>query len=92
MKSKDPMIIEITPLDTLARDMPFGMINDVCKVLCAHGLNVTAPELKGAGLVEVMGGLVSIIDAIPCDNGGRRVADSRIDKGDRTEKQEKVNI
>jgi hypothetical protein len=71
----EPITIIVTPLSTPVRDLPMGLVFDVCDVLDAYGLQVKADELDGQGIVQVMMALGRVIDAIPVDQGGRRMCD-----------------
>lgn len=62
---------EVRPTMTAARDLPFGMVSDVCRVLEAHGLQVRAPELKGHGITEVIIALGRVLEVMPHFLGGR---------------------
>lgn len=68
--------LTITPGATPARDLPFGMVSDVCAVLEAYGLKVNAPELKGHGITEVMIALGRVVEVMPHFLGGRAGVDS----------------
>jgi len=67
----EPVTIEVHPTSTPARELPMGMVFEVCEVLEAHGLHVKADELNGRGIVEVMLALGRVIDAVPVEHGGR---------------------
>lgn len=64
--------LKIKPGSTVARDLPFGMVSDVCDVLDAYGLHVKAGDLNGQGIVEVMMALSRVIDGVPAQHGGRK--------------------
>lgn len=68
--------LEIKPLGTLARDLPFGMAYDVCRVLQAYGLDVLDESLEGQGMVAVQLALVKVIRATPPELGGRKGEES----------------
>lgn len=64
------VVLTITPGTTPARDIPFGMLSDVCTVLEAYGLQVNAAELGGRGMTEVMIGIGRVIALMPSHLGG----------------------
>jgi len=66
-----PVVVEVHPTSTPARELPMGMVFEVCEVLEAHGLHVKADDLRGRGIVEVMLALGRVIDAVPVEHGGR---------------------
>jgi hypothetical protein len=66
-----PVVLTITPGATPARELPYGLIDDVCTVLEAYGLQVKAPELRGHGITEVMLALGRVVEVMPYDLGGR---------------------
>lgn len=67
--------LEIWPTRTLARDLPFGMAYDVCRVLKAYGLDVLDGSLEGQGMGAVQLALVRVIQAVPPELGGRKGED-----------------
>lgn len=69
---REAVTLEIKPLGTPARDLPFGMAYDVCQVLEAYGLKVLDESLNGQGMVEVQMALVKVIQATPPELGGRK--------------------
>ena len=76
MSAKEAVTLEIKPLDTPARDLPFGMAYDVCRVLKAYGLDVLDESMEGQGMVEVQLALVKVIQATPPELGGRKGEES----------------
>jgi hypothetical protein len=72
METREPATLEIKPLGTPARDLPFGMAYDVCRVLKAYGLDVLDESLEGQGMAEVQLALVKVIQAVPPQLGGRK--------------------
>jgi hypothetical protein len=68
--------LEIKPLGTPAKDLPFGMAYDVCQVLKAYGLDVLDESLEGQGMVAVQLALVKVIQAVPSELGGRKGEES----------------
>lgn len=73
--------LTIIPTSTPARELPFGMVFDVCTVLEAYGLKVKAPEFGGHGVTEVMLALVRVIDVTPVELGGRAEQSRWLDTG-----------
>lgn len=65
-----PLQIELHPTGVQPSELPFLMIEDVCRVLEAHGLQVSAPELNGGGKIELRLALGRLMDAIPAHLGG----------------------
>jgi len=76
VSAKEAVTLEIKPLDTPARDLPFGMAYDVCRVLKAYGLDVLDESMEGQGMVEVQLALVKVIQATPPELGGRKGEES----------------
>lgn len=71
-ETREAVMLEIRPTETPARDLPFGMAYDVCRVLKAYGLDVLDDSLEGQGMVEVQLALVKVIQAVPPELGGRK--------------------
>jgi hypothetical protein len=67
----EPVHLTIHPTGVPPTEIPHGMLHDVCQVLDAHGLHVTAPELRGLGVVEVLMAIGAVLDKIPTAYGGR---------------------
>jgi hypothetical protein len=73
---REATTLEIKPLDTPARDLPFGMAYDVSLVLQAYGLDVLDESLNGQGMAAVQVALVKVIQAVPPELGGRKGEES----------------
>lgn len=61
------MNIEVSPTNTPARDLPFGLLYDVRQVLAAHGLLV-----EGSEWADLLIAMHRIVHAVPVDRGGRK--------------------
>lgn len=57
-----PLVVEVHPTSTPARDLPLALVHDVVTVLRAHGLH--------PGLLDLSSALYSVIEATPVERGG----------------------
>lgn len=70
----EPITITVRPMNVPAKKLPVGLWIDVLTVLRAHGLDPSPTEVTSA--------LSRIVRHTPVEQGGRLLADGRVDTSD----------